>query len=116
MPEETTNRGGGDCVRWSRADLALARRAARERWGVPDALRTEALYQAAKVLADVETSHRDKLAAMKLLLEADRQDLAEDKFSHDTRPPEQPADDYIIDLSDDEAAGDPPQPGDGAPA
>jgi hypothetical protein len=66
--------------RWSRSDFALARRAAREKWGVPDPLKTEALYQAAKMLADPEASHRDRLAASKLLLEADRHDLSEDKL------------------------------------
>lgn len=105
MSEGHDEGGQGDCLRWSRSDFVLARRAARERWGVPDPLRTEALYQAAKALTDPEASHRDRLAAMKLLLEADRHDQADDrmvldraKFEHATRPPETPDDDFTVDL------------------
>jgi hypothetical protein len=109
---------------WSRSDFALLRRAVRGRWGVPDPLRTEALYQAARTLADPGSSYRLRLAASKLLLDADKHDLSEDKldlerakFEHATRPPETSADDFSIDLSesdsdpDDPGAGDPPQPG-----
>jgi hypothetical protein len=84
-----------DCVRWSRSDFALARRAARERWGVPDPMRTEVLFQAARMLTDPEASHRDRWAASKFLLEADRHDLTEDKLALDrarfelaAKPPE----------------------------
>lgn len=78
MSDETNE----DCVRWSRADLALARRAARERWGVPDEMRTEALWQALRTLTDPEASHRERYAASSLILQADKHDLAEDKHDH----------------------------------
>jgi len=113
--------GQGECVRWSRDDFRLARQAARQRWGVPDELRTEALIQAAKTLASPYSSVRERLAATKLLLDADRSDQREDKleldkakFEHATRPPEQPDDDYIIDLGTPPA--DPPHDADGASA
>ena len=82
MSEPENAAGRGDCVRWSRADLALARRAARERWNVPDEIRTEVLWQAVKTLTDPEADHRDRIAVGKLLLAADKHDLAEDKHDH----------------------------------
>lgn len=69
-----------DAIRWGRADLALARRAARERWGVPDELKTEALFQAARILADPESERRDRLAAAKLLAALDRVDQLDDRL------------------------------------
>lgn len=52
------------------------RQAARRNWGVPDALRTEALYQTQRILTDATSSPRDTLAAVRLLVEADRADAA----------------------------------------
>jgi hypothetical protein len=64
-----------DHFRFSRSDLALMRRAARANWGVPDVLRTEALYQAAEILADDEADTREKIAAMRLLAVFDVADI-----------------------------------------
>jgi hypothetical protein len=98
----------------------LLRRAARGRWGVPDVLKNETLYQCAKILASLEADDRDKLAAMKVLIAADKADQGEErltldreKHDHATKLPEQPADNFVIDLSSEE---DPAQPGDGPPA
>lgn len=119
MDDKAGEQGDG-CGRWSLSELHLARRAIRDRWGVPDAMRTVVLDQAGRIMSDATASHRDKVAAAKLLLEADRHDLMEDKlaleiakFEHDTKPPDNPADDYTIDLSDEPYQGDPAQPGDG---
>jgi hypothetical protein len=69
-----------DATRWSRADLTLARRAARERWGVPDALRTEALFQCARILADPLSDARHALAAGRLLATLTRCDQLDDRL------------------------------------
>jgi hypothetical protein len=59
------------------------RRAARERWGVPDELRTDALYQCAKILASPDADPRLKVAAARLLAAFDRSDQREDKLDLD---------------------------------
>jgi len=95
--------------------------------GRADPLRTEALYQGRPDPRRPRVVHRVRLAASKLLLDADKHDLSEDKldlerakFEHATRPPETAADDFSIDLSEPDSdgpgAGDPPQPGDPAAA
>jgi hypothetical protein len=99
-----------------RSDLDLLRQAGRRGWNVPDVLRSEAIYQVAEILS--RGSYREKLNAGKLLAAFDRADQVDEKlaldrarFDHATKPPEAPADDYVIDLSDDaeaEAEGDPP--------
>lgn len=50
------------------------RRAAREQWGVPDEAKTEALFQAAKILTDPNGKPNLKIAAMRFLVAADRAD------------------------------------------
>ena len=72
----------GDHWSFTRSDLALLRRAARENWGVPDRFKTEALYQVAKILAsdDPDLEPRVKLAAIRLLAMFDRGDLAAAKL------------------------------------
>ena len=64
---------GRSPARLTRADLVLLRKAARERWGVPDQLKTEALFEAAKILTTA-TKDRTKLAAIKALIEFDKVD------------------------------------------
>jgi hypothetical protein len=109
-----------------RSDLDLLRSAATRGWKVPDVIRSEAIYQLAKIVATA-TKPRDKLRAAQILAAFDRCDqreemiaLARAKFEHETRPPEVPDDDYDIDLSaaDDDAAaeGDPALEGDRPPA
>ena len=73
---------------------------------MPDPLRTEALFQAAKIIADPESSRRDKLAATRFLLEADRNDLTVEKldldrakFDHAAKTHATPVDDFVIDLA-----------------
>jgi hypothetical protein len=62
----------------SRADLALARRAARERWGVPDTLKTEALLVAQEMLRSIDD--RKQSAALRFLATCDRVDQLDDKL------------------------------------
>lgn len=67
----------GDAVRFSRADLTLMRRAARQGWGVPDAVQNQALWYLAKALADEvpgKGKDRLKLTAIRLLVQMDRAD------------------------------------------
>ena len=92
--------GSDDAARYSRADFALLRRAARERWGVPDPLRTEALYQAAKALTDPEASHRDRIAVARFLLAADKSDRELEQTAAAIEAPEHDqAADFEIDLA-----------------
>lgn len=65
-------------VTYRRSDFHRMRRAAREQWGVPDRLQTEALFQAAKILASRESTPREKLAVMRFLDAAQRTDIAEE--------------------------------------
>ena len=79
--------GQGNFVRISRDDLRLLRKAAREDWGVPGEVKNEAIYQALKILASPQSSHRDRLAASKFLLQADRADsLHAASHRHDDQP------------------------------
>jgi hypothetical protein len=76
---------GREHWQFSRSDLALLRRAARENWGTPDCMRTEALFQLAKIVAgqayDLDTRHR--IAAIKTLVAFDRNDLVAAKLALD---------------------------------
>lgn len=77
MSDADHNAGGqGECVRLSRSDLLLLRRAARQDWGVPDVARNEAIYQALKILSDPKAKDRAKVAAMKTLVSFDLADIA----------------------------------------
>ena len=67
-------------MRWGREDFTTLRRAARQRWGVPDELKSEALFRAAKILTDPEADDRLKLAAAKFLQGCDKVDQADDKL------------------------------------
>lgn len=81
MPGDDSTGGQGDCVRFGRADLRLMRRAARERWGVPDDLKNEGIFQAAKFLASGQPEL--VFAALKFLLAADRADILADRLALD---------------------------------
>ena len=78
LPSDDTPppRQQGEYTRLTRGDLRLFRRAARERWGVPDELQTEAIFQTAKLLKRKDP--KLKLAAIKALLDFYRADQRED--------------------------------------
>jgi hypothetical protein len=65
--------------RWTRAEIALLRQAARGRWSIPDAVKEEAVYQLARILTAPETSDREKLSAARTLALLDRLDQAEER-------------------------------------
>jgi hypothetical protein len=75
VPDDYTRPPGDERASFTRAEFALMRRAARERWGVPTALQTEAIFQAAEILCGEFHSTRDKLSAMRFLIGADRSDV-----------------------------------------
>lgn len=66
----------GERATFRRSDFILMRRAARLGWGVPDELKTESFFQAARIITGPDTSDRSRLAAMKFLLTAERTDVA----------------------------------------
>jgi hypothetical protein len=68
-----------------RPELLLARKAARERWGVPDDLKTELILQCWTILADPRSGDRKKLAAGRLLVTADRVDQRQDMIDGDAK-------------------------------
>jgi hypothetical protein len=70
-----------ETLRLSRTDMALLRKAARERWGVPDPVKTEAIFQTAKILADPLSSDRDRIAAARTMALLDRIDQADDRLN-----------------------------------
>ena len=66
MAEVTTDQDATadpDAPRWTRAELALLRRAGRQRWSVPDAVKTEAIYQLTRLMTAPQTSERARLSA-----------------------------------------------------
>jgi hypothetical protein len=114
MSYSDPSEGSGGEVRRSITEFNLMRRAARERWGVPDHLRTLALKDAEATYLDKDATYRDRSAATRFLIEADRMDLDSAKFdvANFAAPP--PTDDYelILDL----APADPTQQANCAPA
>jgi hypothetical protein len=67
--------------RLTRAALADLRRAARQRWGVPDLMKTETLHQLLDLLSAHEISARTKLSAMRTLATFDQIDQADDRYA-----------------------------------
>ena len=63
----------------SREEMTLLRRAARQRWGVPDPLMTEVLLQIQDVLAS--GGRRNKLAAARLLVTLTRIDQLDERLA-----------------------------------
>ena len=61
----------------TRSEMALMRRAVRERWGIPDAMKSDMLVMVLAVLDSPSASTRDKLAAGRLLATIDRIDQAD---------------------------------------
>lgn len=59
-----------------RADMVTMRRAIRNRWPVPAELRTEVLQEAHRLALDKGADPRTRLGALKLILEADRANMA----------------------------------------
>ena len=64
-----------------RAEMLLLRRAARERWGVPDALKTESLSKLAAILEDPSSPRRLRIAAIRTLADFDKVDRADEKLA-----------------------------------
>ncbi len=64
----------------SRTELGLLRQAARENWGVPNMMRNEGLLQVYSVLTNPNSSRRSKLAAVRVLEQADRNDLLAERL------------------------------------
>jgi aminoglycoside phosphotransferase (APT) family kinase protein len=82
MAEVTTDPDAGadpDAPRWSRADLALLRQAARGRWSVPDAVKGETLYQLTRLLTAPQTSERARLSAARTLATLDQIDQTDER-------------------------------------
>jgi hypothetical protein len=67
------------------AEMALLRRASREKWGVPDRLRTQSLCRIDRLLCDPESSDRDVVAAIKTLAALDALDLDHSKHAFERR-------------------------------
>lgn len=56
-----------------RADARLIGMAMRKRWDIPDDVKRDTIDTAASILRGVESSDRDKLAAARILLGAEKQ-------------------------------------------
>jgi hypothetical protein len=55
--------------------MQLLRKAARENWGVPSKVQTEAMLAMYAVISDPASGRKAKLAAVRVLQQADRNDL-----------------------------------------
>jgi hypothetical protein len=67
-----------------RAEMALLRRARRERWGIPDVLKTEAILQCHHVLGHSECE-RTRVMAARTLAMFDRIDQADERLEFQRR-------------------------------
>lgn len=68
-----------DLERLSRSDMQLIRRAIRNDWPLSAEIREEAVIAARKILKGAR-SHRDKLAAIKILAEADKMNALRERM------------------------------------
>ncbi len=99
-------------------DDRLKIRAVRERWPMSATVRKAVLKRLGEIVGvgakkgDEPSKPRSAVAASRALIQADRLNLEQQKFDHQTMAPaEVPGDDYIIDLgADDDTAANPPQP------
>lgn len=69
-----------DAVEYTAKDLQLVRRAIRERWAVPERARQGIMNVAARIAADQNAEYRDRLMAIRCLLEADKVNLNYEKL------------------------------------
>ncbi len=60
--------------------MVLLRRAARENWGVPDVVKTEGLLACYQLIIDPETSRKARMSAIRVLQQADRNDLLAERL------------------------------------
>jgi hypothetical protein len=60
--------------------MILLRRAARQNWGVPDVCKNEGILACYAVLTDPESSRKAKMAATRVLEQADRNDLLAERL------------------------------------
>jgi hypothetical protein len=60
--------------------MQILRRSIRENWGVPDIAKTEAILACYQVLTDPESSRKARMAATRVLQQADRNDLLAEKL------------------------------------
>ena len=59
----------------SRSDMRLYERALRQGWHIPARLRTEILTTMRQIMGDTTATRRDRTAAARVLLQADRVEL-----------------------------------------
>lgn len=64
-----------------RSELAAAARALRERWPIGEALRAELIQSALSVLTHPESSRREQLASIRVLLAMDRLSIEQLKLA-----------------------------------
>lgn len=95
---------------WSRETLSLARRAIRQRWGVPDELKTEALLQTQEILSTSD-NERHRLAAIRLLVDMDKVDQTDEHEAARRNATDETYDDIPDDEPDVEPRVDPAQAG-----
>jgi hypothetical protein len=64
---------------WTRAEMALLRRAGRSRWNVPEEVRCAAVYQLARMMSDGTADDRARVGAAKTLALLDRIDQTDER-------------------------------------
>lgn len=74
----------------TRQEMVLARRAIKARWPIPDVARAAVVKECRKILESARRSTREKLAAAKILILADRLNLEQEKRDADAPPPAPP--------------------------
>ena len=67
----------------SRSELKLLRQAANEGWDVPGEIKNEALYQCWRIILDPTAASKNKLASARVLVAADRADIARARLRWD---------------------------------
>jgi hypothetical protein len=75
--------------------MARLRKAARERWNLPDAVRTEALLSMNAILSDPISTNRDRIAVARTLIAMDRTDQRDEALDLRRGTPAQAEDERI---------------------
>lgn len=97
-------------------DTRMQERAIRERWPMAADVRGKVLRRLVSIVdpdfvhdGHMRPDFREVISAARAIISADKENREWARFEHQTRPPERPDDDFLIDLAPED---DPPQQGD----
>jgi hypothetical protein len=77
MADEPGGKGGGSALPQT-SDTRLIEKAVRQRWNIPEALRTVLPGVMARIVASPEASDRNRIAAARVILTADQLNMSQE--------------------------------------